>query len=204
MRRARAGAYCPNKSREGSADYEDNVAGTTTTTRCEAAVSRHGGLECVVPELGGEPLGASAMLPLGSAEFDRYLVSPEFVADPYTTLHRLQSEAPIHWSDSVGGWLVTRYDDIMPTFRNTKDYSNEGRLGVPPVTSLRQTVKSYACSKSIIRQKGCCTPTLRTTHACVGLQVKRSRPAGSRALGQISQRSPGRCWTSMPTRAVWK
>jgi cytochrome P450 len=56
-------------------------------------------------------------------------VSPQFVADPYETLQRMQREAPIYWSDSVGGWLVTRYDDIMPTFRNTKDYSNEGRLG---------------------------------------------------------------------------
>ena len=69
------------------------------------------------------------MLPLGSEEFDRYLVSPQFVADPYETLQRMQREAPIYWSDSVGGWLVTRYDDIMPTFRNTQDYSNEGRLG---------------------------------------------------------------------------
>ncbi len=40
-----------------------------------------------------------------------------------------EREAPIYWSDSVGGWFVTRYDDIMPTFRNTSDYSNEGRLG---------------------------------------------------------------------------
>ena len=77
----------------------------------------------------GEPSGASATLALGSVEFDRYLVSPEFVADPYAALQRMQREAPIYWSDSVGGWLVTRYDDIMPTFKNTKDYSNEGRLG---------------------------------------------------------------------------
>jgi cytochrome P450 len=56
-------------------------------------------------------------------------VSPQFVADPYETLQRMQRAVPIYWSDSVGGWLVTRYDDIMPTFRNTKDYSNEGRLG---------------------------------------------------------------------------
>jgi cytochrome P450 len=69
------------------------------------------------------------MLPIGSAEFDQYLVSREFVADPYATLQRMQREAPIYWSESVGGWLVTRYDDIMPTFRNTKEYSNEGRLG---------------------------------------------------------------------------
>jgi pimeloyl-[acyl-carrier protein] synthase len=82
-----------------------------------------------VPGPGGEPLTATATLPLGSAEFDRYLVSPEFVAEPYAALQLLQSEAPIYWSDSVGGWLVTRFDDIMPTFRNTKEYSNEGRLG---------------------------------------------------------------------------
>jgi cytochrome P450 len=69
------------------------------------------------------------MLPIGSAEFDQYLVSREFVADPYATFQRMQREAPIYWSESVGGWLVTRYDDIMPTFRNTKEYSNEGRLG---------------------------------------------------------------------------
>ena len=69
------------------------------------------------------------MLPIGTAEFDQHLVSREFIADPYATLQRLQREAPIYWSDSVGGWLVTRYDDIMPTFRNTSEYSNEGRLG---------------------------------------------------------------------------
>jgi pimeloyl-[acyl-carrier protein] synthase len=82
-----------------------------------------------VGDISGEPSGASATLVLGSAEFERYLVSPEFVADPYPTLQRMQREAPIYWSDSVGGWLVTRYDDIMPTFRNTREYSNEGRLG---------------------------------------------------------------------------
>ncbi len=82
-----------------------------------------------MPDLGGERSGASAMLPIGTAEFDQHLVSREFIADPYATLQRLQREAPIYWSDSVGGWLVTRYDDIMPTFRNTSDYSNEGRLG---------------------------------------------------------------------------
>ena len=65
---------------------------------------------------------------LSSEEFDRYLVSREFVADPYTTLRRMQRETPIYWSDSVGGWLITRYDDIMSTFKGTKDYSNERRL----------------------------------------------------------------------------
>ena len=81
-------------------------------------------------DVGREPPGAGATLALGSAEFERFLVSPQFVADPYATLQRMQREAPIYWSDSVGGWLVTRFDDIMPTFRNTREYSNEGRLGL--------------------------------------------------------------------------
>lgn len=66
---------------------------------------------------------------LSRHELERYLVSPEFVADPYITLRRLREETPIYWSDSVGGWLITRYDDVMTTFKHTRDYSNEGRLG---------------------------------------------------------------------------
>lgn len=81
-----------------------------------------------MPELTGEPAGASPAAPLRSDEFDRYLVSRDFIANPYPALRRMQAELPVYWSGSIGGWLITRYDDIMPTFRNTKEYSNEGRL----------------------------------------------------------------------------
>jgi cytochrome P450 len=43
-------------------------------------------------------------------------------------LHRLRAEDPIHWSDSVGGWILTRFDDIAVTFKDVEHYSNEGRL----------------------------------------------------------------------------
>ncbi len=66
---------------------------------------------------------------LSRDELERHLVSPEFVADPYTTLARMREETPVYWSDSIGGWLITRYDDVMTTFKHTRDYSNEGRLG---------------------------------------------------------------------------
>jgi cytochrome P450 len=66
---------------------------------------------------------------LSHDELERHLVSPEFVADPYVTLRQMREEAPVYWSDSVGGWLITRYDDVMTTFKHTRDYSNEGRLG---------------------------------------------------------------------------
>ncbi len=62
-------------------------------------------------------------------DLEGHLVSPEFVAHPYVTLAQMREETPIYWSDSVGGWLLTRYDDVMTTFKHTRDYSNEGRLG---------------------------------------------------------------------------
>ena len=59
---------------------------------------------------------------------DEFLVSPAFLADPYPTLRRLREEDPVHWSASLGGWVVTRYDDVMQTYLDVEHYSNEGRL----------------------------------------------------------------------------
>jgi hypothetical protein len=60
---------------------------------------------------------------------DETLVSREFMQNPYPTLRRLREEDPVHWSDSIGGWILTRYDDIVTTFKDTSHYSSEGRLG---------------------------------------------------------------------------
>jgi pimeloyl-[acyl-carrier protein] synthase len=71
----------------------------------------------------------SAVVSVAHEDLERQLVSKEFVGDPYATLKRMREETPVYWSDSVGGWLITRYDDIMVTFKHTREYSNEGRLG---------------------------------------------------------------------------
>jgi cytochrome P450 len=60
---------------------------------------------------------------------DSVLISEEFLRNPYPMLHRLRSEAPVYWSESIGGWVITRYDDVITTFRNVAPFSNEGRLG---------------------------------------------------------------------------
>ena len=61
--------------------------------------------------------------------FDSVLISDEFLRDPYPTLRRLLTEAPVFWSESVGAWIVSRYDDVVVTFRDFAHFSNEGRLG---------------------------------------------------------------------------
>jgi cytochrome P450 len=62
-------------------------------------------------------------------DIDDSLISEEFVSDPYLTLDVLRELAPVHWSESIGGWILTRYDDILLTFKDVGHYSNEGRLG---------------------------------------------------------------------------
>lgn len=61
-------------------------------------------------------------------DLDRQLVSPEYYADPYPFYARLRVEAPVHWSDTLGGWMVTRYDDVLSTLRDTDHFSNQGRF----------------------------------------------------------------------------
>ncbi len=60
--------------------------------------------------------------------FDAQLVTQEFINDPYPILHFLQLEAPVYWSESIGGWIITRYEDVLVTFRDVAHFSNEGRL----------------------------------------------------------------------------
>jgi cytochrome P450 len=33
--------------------------------------------------------------------------------DPYPTLRRLREEDPVHWSEPLQAWLLTRYDDVL-------------------------------------------------------------------------------------------
>ena len=59
---------------------------------------------------------------------DLHLVSREFLYDPYPTLKLLRETDPVHWSESIGGWVLTSYEDMAVTFRDVGRFSNEGRL----------------------------------------------------------------------------
>lgn len=62
-------------------------------------------------------------------DLESTLVSPEFLAEPYPTLRQMRENVPVYWSDAIGGWLLTRYDDIITSMKNTASFSNENRLG---------------------------------------------------------------------------
>ena len=60
---------------------------------------------------------------------DAALISDAFLRDPYPLMRQMQAEVPVFWSETIGGWIVTRYDDVLVTFRDVAHFSNEGRLG---------------------------------------------------------------------------
>ena len=66
---------------------------------------------------------------LTNRSLDAALISDAFMRDPYPLMRQMQMEAPVFWSESIGGWIVTRYDDVLVTFRDVAHFLNEGRLG---------------------------------------------------------------------------
>jgi cytochrome P450 len=62
-------------------------------------------------------------------QYDEILVSHDFIRDPYSLLREMREENPVYWSDAIGGWILTRYDDIISSFKSTAHFSNENRLG---------------------------------------------------------------------------
>jgi len=40
--------------------------------------------------------------------------------DPFPLFRALRSEDPVHWSEALGGWVLTRYDDVRAAMRARK------------------------------------------------------------------------------------
>jgi cytochrome P450 len=55
------------------------------------------------------------MLPLKrwSPEYEYDLLSPDFRQDPYPVLHRLRAQEPVHFSEQIRAWVITRHDDVL-------------------------------------------------------------------------------------------
>lgn len=85
---------------------------------------------------------------------DGSLVSADFLANPYPTLCRLRDEDPVHWSESIGGWVLTRYDDIVPTFMDVSHFSHEGRLSKAVEHLSTESQAKLAILGDFYRRKG--------------------------------------------------
>jgi pimeloyl-[acyl-carrier protein] synthase len=52
---------------------------------------------------------------------------PEYIIDPHPQLHRLRSEDPVHWSSTLGVWVLTRYVDVHAALRDSRFSCMAGR-----------------------------------------------------------------------------
>ncbi|PRP97333.1 cytochrome P450 [Enhygromyxa salina] len=63
------------------------------------------------------------------------LLDPGFRADPYPAFARLRSEAPVHYSEVWGCWVITRHDDVTACFRDDRlsaDRASSYAAKLPP------------------------------------------------------------------------
>lgn len=56
---------------------------------------------------------------------DDDLLASSVLADPYSYYARLREIDPVHWNTRWGGWLLTRYDDVLHALRSPEEYSSD-------------------------------------------------------------------------------
>src|SRR3990170_1782628 len=62
-----------------------------------------------------DPAGAPAMV---TVEYNPFV--PEVHANPYPLYQQLRESDPIHWSELLEGWILTRYDDVVAVLKDPR------------------------------------------------------------------------------------
>jgi len=67
---------------------------------------------------------------------------PQVIADPFPSLAQLRASDPVHWSDILGGWVLTRYGDCRAAL-------NDKRLSADRITPFRDHLKPSARARIV-------------------------------------------------------
>jgi len=51
-----------------------------------------------------------------------------YFSNPYPLFAELRSSDPVFYSETLGGWVVTRFEDVSEILHNQEDYSSKGRV----------------------------------------------------------------------------
>jgi cytochrome P450 len=70
----------------------------------------------------------------GPPRFDP--LDPAFVASPYEQYADLRDADPVHWSDLLWGWVLTRYDDVAAVLRDPTMSSDIRNATPTPIVEL--------------------------------------------------------------------
>jgi cytochrome P450 len=82
-------------------------------------------------------------------------VSPENLLNPHPLFKTLRESDPVHWSETVHGWLITRYGDVMNCFRDPRlsaarmqfFEAQVGGMGPTLIPDLLKTLKEQITNK---------------------------------------------------------
>ena len=64
------------------------------------------------------------------------LFAPEAVANSYPLFKRMRSEDPVHYSEALGYWILTRYRDVEAALRDERLSSNRTAFYINKLGSL--------------------------------------------------------------------
>ncbi|MCY1081063.1 cytochrome P450 [Archangium lansingense] len=56
------------------------------------------------------------------------LLTPETLSNPWPVYRQLQEEDPVHWSEELQAWFVTRHEDVTGCFRDPRLSANRTQL----------------------------------------------------------------------------
>lgn len=88
-------------------------------------------------------------MPDGAVAFDPF--EPGFDAWPYDQYARLRAEDPVHWSDLLCGWIVTRFDDVTRVLRDRTMSSDLGAAKPSAVVDLlRERTRDHEGATTIV------------------------------------------------------
>ncbi len=66
------------------------------------------------------------------------LRSAEVIADPFPALAELRERDPVHWSEGLGGWVLTRHDDVEAGLKDPRLSSDRIRPFIEHTTGARR------------------------------------------------------------------
>jgi cytochrome P450 len=63
---------------------------------------------------------------LSTRDFGAELLSPAALRNPYPIYRELRETAPVFWSEALGLWLATKYEDVRTIYRDHERFSSAG------------------------------------------------------------------------------
>ena len=69
----------------------------------------------------------TTLVPLDADAYARFCAGS--LADPYPFFAQLRAEDPVHWSDALDSWVLTRHDDVFATL-------GDPRIGMDRIGAL--------------------------------------------------------------------